>query len=381
MSTFKVPYTKISEVMIHPNADRLEVARIYDWNVVVQKGRYKAGDQVLYVPVDSILPWDLENYLFPADSKIKLRKSRVKSIKIRGVMSQGMIVAVEGYVAEKLGMDACRRMGTYHEDEDYAAQLEIVKYEPPEAEIPYQMRAKPKIRVNTNFKKYTDIENYKNYNRVFNDGEEVYVSEKLHGTSFRAGWFPNEANTLWKKFLRFIGYLPEWEFCWGSRNVQIQNKMFHKGYYPTDVYSQMVEKYDLKNKLPKGFAVYGEIVGHGIQKNYNYNCGPGEYKLYIYDVMHEGKFMDYYPYGDDNTMESMINKWGLTAVPKLYVGPFSKEVLEKYGSGDSTIPNQMIREGIVVKPTVETSCAIGRKVLKYINEEYYLKNDEGTEFH
>ena len=59
-SNFRVPISIIKEINNHPNADRLEVAKVYDFNVIVKKGQYKIGDTVIYVPIDSILPKNLE---------------------------------------------------------------------------------------------------------------------------------------------------------------------------------------------------------------------------------------------------------------------------------------------------------------------------------
>jgi len=85
MSMFKVPVTTIKQIFVHENAHSLEVAQVYGFNVVVQKGKYQAGDKVIYVPIDSILPNWLEEKLFPADAKIKLHKGRIRQIKIRKV--------------------------------------------------------------------------------------------------------------------------------------------------------------------------------------------------------------------------------------------------------------------------------------------------------
>jgi RNA ligase (TIGR02306 family) len=378
MSTFKVPLTRVREVLPHDNADRLEVVKVYDWLVVTGKGNFKPGDRVVYIPVDSILPQELEDKLFPAGSKIKLDKHRVKSIKIRGHISQGMVVAADEI------------LGGYGkpvaEESDVAPLMGITKYEPPSWSLPTKMmpRAKPK-KTNPNFGKYTDIENFKWYDRVFQDNERVYISEKLHGTSFRAGWFKNEPTTLWKKVLKFLRILPEWEFCWGSRTVQIQCKLYHKGYYDEDVYTKMVRQYDLKNRIPKGYAVYGEIVGDGIQKGYTYGCGPGEHKLYVYDVQHNGHWLNYEvndesPELPSTTFPAAVDAFCLTPVPCLYVGPFKREVVDYFRDGDSKIGDQKVREGIIIKPVHEATAACGRKVLKAISDAYYLKADN-TDFH
>lgn len=408
MSTFSVPLTTIREILPHGNADKLELAKVYDWTVVVHKGEYLPGESILYVPVDSLLPWDLEQRIFPPESKIKLHKSRIRSIRIRGVMSQGMILSIED-VSDILGLDTVRRMGMYEQNEDYSTHLGITKYEPLEASMPKHMQAKKKRATNPNFKKYSDIENFKYYDRCFEDGETVYVSEKLHGTSFRCGWFKNTPNTLWKKLLNFFGWLPEWEFCWGSRNVQIQNKLYHTGYYDVDVYTKIVKQYDLKNIIPKGYAIFGEIVGDGIQKGYTYGCGPGEHELYVYDVMKDEKYLDYDvtedtvfklelpvydaiqyvsngtpaydPYAD--TFVALTLRMGLPVVPRLYTGAYRRELVDEMRWGDSLIGEQPVREGVVIRSVQEKSTSsLGRKIVKYINDLYYLKNEEsGTDFH
>ncbi len=388
MSSFQVPITEIKAIEEHTNATALEIAKVYDWSVVVRKGEFEVGDLVIYVPVDSILPQGLEEKLFPADSKIKLKKGRIKSIKLRGQISQGMLINLED-VADEI------ETGDYELEVDVSAQLGITKYEPPVNELPWHMQVKSKKKGNPEFKTYTDISNFKYYDRLFQEYEPVYVSEKLHGTSFRAGWFPMKADTIWKRIKDYFGFLPKWEFCWGSRTVQIQVKGKHQGFHDEeqgvdfdDVYTEMVQKYDLRNRIPIGYAIYGEIVGDGIQKGYTYDCGPGEHKLYLYDVMNTttGYYLDYYKDGyegqeiTEDMFPVMCYAMGLERVPELYVGPYNPIIINKLRTGPSTFKSQPIMEGIVIKPMVEKVCSIGRKVLKYINDDYYLQKD-GSDFH
>ncbi len=381
MSTHKVPVVAIDEIKAHPNADKLELAVIAGWECVVQKGRFKKGDMAVYFPVDSILTQELDDQLFPVGGKFKLHHHRIKSIKIRGQMSQGLLVTPEEL-----------KLTNYFEGQDLMETLGITKYETKAAELPKGMFVKKAVRHrNKNFKEYTDIQNFKWYNRLFQKGEIVYVSEKMHGTSFRAGWVRSEANTLWRKLLNVFGLLPRYQFCWGSRRVQIQGKLFHKGYYQEDVYTKMVKQYDLKNKIPPGCVVYGEIVGDGIQKGYTYGCGSGEHKLFIYDIMKDDQYLPYFmkeEVVDEHTtsyfpgFKSSMLFMELEPVPMLYVGPWDEALVESLRDGDSRIGDQKIREGCVLKSSSEEPCSFGRKVLKLINPEYYLKNqDDGTDFH
>lgn len=382
MSTFRVEITDIREVKPHHNADRLDVVKVYDWDIVTQKDKYKVGDLVVYFPVDSILPQELEMQLFPEGSKITLDKHRVKSIKIRKQISQGMIC--DPYELKQLNTPKLLKKGA-----DVTQVLGITKYEPHVRDLPKGMNVKTSKKIrNPSFTAYSDIENFKYYDRVFQDGEQCYVSEKLHGTSFRAGWFPMPANTLWRKIKKFFGMLPEWQWCYGSRTVQIQDKLMHKGYYDEDVYTKMVKQYNLKELIPKGIAVYGEIVGWGIQKNYYYGCKEGEHKLYVYDFQKlnscrtdvanpdGGK----YTYVDYPLFNRMCNAFNLEPVPKLYVGPYDRKIIEPMRDGDSLVGGQKVREGIVIKAIPEATCCAGRKLFKWISDSYYLLKD-GSDFH
>ena len=83
--------TKILKVEHHPNADKLDVAQVDGWHCIVGRDTYKAGDKCIYIPIDSIIPYPLEKIIF-AGAKVKLSKGRIKTIKLRGLISQGLVV-------------------------------------------------------------------------------------------------------------------------------------------------------------------------------------------------------------------------------------------------------------------------------------------------
>lgn len=363
MSTHKAEIVKINEVLVHPNADALEIVTLIgkDWQVVTRKGLYSPGNLVLYLPIDSILPKYMEETIFPPDSKIKLTNSRVKSIKLRGFLSQGMIVSPSLFA-----------LANTHEGYDATSVLGITKYEPPVKHANFTSKtAVGKKQVHPDFKKYTGIENAKNYTNIFTDGEMVSVTEKIHGSNFRCGWVPFYANTFIKKIKKFLGIAPKWEFVYGSHQVQLQNKLLYKGYYDTNIYSEAVTKYGLKGLLKPGEVLYGEIYGPSVQKGYAYGCTNQERKLIVFDTMVEGAYLD----------PIAFKKWAearqLPIVPELYRGPYNKDKILELREGPSVLaPSQKIREGVVVKPLQEEHCYIGRKIVKYISDTYLLKNQD-----
>lgn len=233
MSSFAVKVEKVLDVLPHSNADRLDVILVLGWRCVVQKGSFQKGDLCVYFPIDSILPAEVEDTIFGPESKIKLNKSRIRTIKLRGEISQGLAVnpetlfpLLEAYERREGGHVYGLYESLQFEGSDVTDVFNVTKYEPPEASLPRGMQgsAASKKQINPNFAKYTDIENAKNHPDIFEIGELVAIYEKIHGTNFRAGYVPIEVNTVWKKIKKFFHLLPDREFVYGSRNVQMQNR-------------------------------------------------------------------------------------------------------------------------------------------------------------
>jgi hypothetical protein len=165
MSDFKVEVCQ-ANIEPHPNADAIELCKVGDYITIVQKGLYKTGDLVCYIPEASLLPIPMVNQMGLAGKLSGSNKNRVKAIRLRGIFSQGLIYpAKEGWV----------------EGQDVAAELGITKYEPP---VPQSLVG----NVNSTGHKLGgplafnfDVENAKKYHRTFVEGEEVVFTEKIHG--------------------------------------------------------------------------------------------------------------------------------------------------------------------------------------------------------
>src|SRR5512139_805408 len=124
MSTFAVTTEAVEKVWEHPNADSLELAKLegMDFQFVVPKGSIFPGEVCLYFPVDSLLPEYILEYLNLTGKLSGKDKNRVKTIKLRGEISQGIIVAqweLGLYPTHETGMDLTETLG-------------VTKYESPE---------------------------------------------------------------------------------------------------------------------------------------------------------------------------------------------------------------------------------------------------------
>lgn len=373
-SEYKVPVTKILEIKEHSNAASLEFAVVYGFNVIVRKGEYKAGDIVIYIPIDSVLPQKLSDKLFPPDSKVKLNKNRVRQIKIRGQYSQGMIVDLED-IEEFLPSGFL-----YDEEQNLAEVLGIVKYEPPAASFQGTAKKRDKPRENPFFHKYNGVENIKWYPDLFSSEEDVVVQEKLHGSNCRAAILPYQANTLWKKIVKFCGFAPEFEYCYGSNNVQLQERRNYKGFYGTNVYGAVLEKVKAFDKMKPNEIIYGELIGEGIQKNYHY--GHKEHHFVLFNVKVQG------PEGakwlNPKEAEFYAKERGFDFVPVLYEGKFDKKWLSEFlvKQPSAYYPEHKTMEGIVIKSLNDYNNEVlssAKKELKLINEEYL--NKDQSDFH
>lgn len=363
---FKVPVTKILEILPHTNAERLEIAKCYGFYVIVGKSQYQVGDEVIYCPIDSILPQWLVEELFPSGSKIKLNKSRVKQIKIRGAFSQGLLISTKVLKS------------SYKLEDDVAEILGITKYEPPTPS--FQQSSGPKLRnkpfSNPHFRCFNGVTNIK-WNPTCFDGEDVVIQEKLHGSHIRFGKAPFVANTFWKKVKAFLGLSPKYEFVYGSNNVELTNRKNYVGYYGGDIYGALLQKFDAANKLKDGEFVHGEVIGPGVQKGYTY--GHKEHHLVIFDVrlMQEDGTQKWL---DPDEAYGYAMERDFDFVPILYRGPFSKEIVDSQTSGPSLYcPEEKFIEGVVVKARYNYDDFQNKRAFKSINPDYL--NTDPTDNH
>ena len=75
----------------HPNADRLELAAVGGFRCVVQKGAFKNGDLAAYIPEAAVCPEWLIKELGLEGRLAGSKHNRVKAVKLRGALSQGLV--------------------------------------------------------------------------------------------------------------------------------------------------------------------------------------------------------------------------------------------------------------------------------------------------
>lgn len=326
MSSLIVKVVQIDDIKEHPNADKLEIAIVKGWECISLKDDYKVGDKVVYAPIDSVLPLELSDKM---NVTKYLSSGKVKTTKLRGLYSQGLLIPIK-YVpnAESL------KIG-----DDVAEILGITKYVPP---ISVKMEGTHRPN-DAKFIKYTDIENIKNFPDVLHEGDEVVITEKLHGTNFKAANIDGEVH---------VG---------GHRTDFIESD--------ENLYWKVSNMYNLKTILKPGEQIFGEVYGFKIQK-LAYGL-KNRFDVRFFDLMIDYKYVNYIEF------KKYCEENALPMVPELFVGKWDKDQMS-LAAGKTTLADH-VREGIVIKPTIERfDETIGRVVLKHLNEAYLIK-DYGDE--
>jgi RNA ligase (TIGR02306 family) len=357
MAEILVEVCKINKIIDHPNADRLEIAVIKGWNCIVGKEEWKTGDICVFIPPNSVIPDNLiDKYEL---EHLRSGGKRVGTVKLRGFVSQGLVLPVPE--------------GNYKIGDNVAKDMKITKWMP-KTEI-YQTNNK-KRKNNPYFDKYTDINHIQHYNEIFKLGDTVVISEKIHGTNARYGNLPiytdykNPFKKIWAKIKKMFSN--KYEFVYGSHNIQITKENSSKNWYKKNIYGQIAEKYNMKNIVPKDYIIYGEIYGKGVQ---DLTYGLKNIDLVVFDIKYKDQYLPY-----DEVFKFCKEK-NLPMVPLLYKGLWKEGLVEKCTIGNSTICPKQIREGCVIKDYFENNHPrCGRKILKSLNDNYLLRKN-GTEYH
>jgi RNA ligase (TIGR02306 family) len=362
----------IGEILPIEGADNIELALVGGWQAITKKGEYGVGDKVVVATTDAVIPVELSDLMGVTNY---LRKGqRVRTVKLRGVYSECLIMS-------KNTIPTLRKHPTISEGEDLMELLGITKYEPPVKMVEMSVGGRKfKYHQNPNFHVYYKFPNMKNVPDMFNEDDEVCITRKLHGTNARYG-------IVRKKKLSFLDKIRGWfgnqwigyEYVYGSHNVEKGSDS--QGFYNSDVWKTIEEKYDIRRKLwdhvkdvyspdgiGSGFIIYGEIFGHGIQKNYDY--GLTEIRFAGFDVEVDGH------YEDNLRQTTHFQCLELDEVETLYSGPWLKEEQDKYVFSNYIQGTKVPHEGVVVKSLDGSR----HKIAKIINPDYHIfaeKNNVG----
>lgn len=377
MSDIHVEVVEITAVLAHPNADRLDVAEILGTASCVPKGQFKVGDKAVWFPPGMLIPQDVgeglgvAQYLKPAayPGDTVQTKCRVAAVRLRTVPSYGILVPLE--LAQKVavlpdtlpeGFTVVMHLPDAVPGTVLDGYYRAYKYVPPVAGSPGLPRPKgfnaDAAEPNAAFHKYTDIQNFYKHSRSIPEGEPVRITEKIHGMNIRLGLV--KADESGEFVLQAGSHYVSWKPQDSSGNTPIWWQMMAE-----NVVQLLTELCDETNNV----VVFGELFGAGIQ---DMDYGAMEPLIRVYDISVNGRYLDY------SDLMFHCAQHDIELVPQLYIGPFSKAVLEQHTYGPTTMATPEAikakfkdREGCVVTPLKEQhNHFVGRVILKSVSADY-----------
>jgi RNA ligase (TIGR02306 family) len=366
MSTFTVPIVTVKTVTKHPNADALDILTFEEvgWQCVDKRGIRNPGDLVVYVPIDSVVDTKQPEFAFLASKGKANYTYRIRTIRLRGEISQGLVVDFPDVF--KMTPETAALLPQADGElpgADMAAFFGIKKYEPPAEHISPMMAG--------NFPGWcekSDAERYQNFNRSIEPyiDELFYKSLKMDGSSM----------TVFYEDGRIGVCSRNWEV---KEEDEGANKWVGEAERPkaTNIYWSVARAAGLLTKVEdlarkygyKHFAVQGEVCGPGVQGN---KMGLDKLTFFAFDIYDGEYYHDFLQYADflRLTEEALIR-----TVPIIECAPIRGEVESNFKRVNALCyPNDTPAEGVVY---VAANCrrvgTLGRLKFKFINPEFLLK--------
>lgn len=359
MSQWKVS-KEIIRIFTHPSADNLSLCKVGSYQVVVQKGLYNDGDEVIFAPEKSILTGDIKNefekYLAGPT------KDRVKAVRLRGEISSGIIIPkflVPNMSDYPIGLDISELLGITH-------------YEPP---IPTQLAGKVKT-YDMPFVGYHDCEHVGVYVNDLIDGERVVITEKLHGSQFILAHNVDVNETI----VSSKGLL---------KNGLTIEESDDNAYWIASKNENLIDK--IRQNFESGvIQIFGEVIP--IQSGYTY--GQTKPTVRIFDVRLNGESIPYDVVPTDlrdiwvpivfdgninlDKKEIVIFSDPERGINKTKIDFILPSFIQKMAEVKERVSGNELHwaEGLVIRPYIDRNAKDGTKLRLKILSKYYTETGE-----
>jgi len=311
----------ISEIKPHPNADKLDLAKVLGYTCIVEKGKYKAGDAIVLIQPDTVLPDK------PWAEMFKKRGNRTKALKLRGIWSFGIVMSPYDVLDTFFFAD---QFGNFKDNigKEVSDLIGVTKYEVP---MPQTLDAKCPLMYGLN---KTDEERYQNLTDVLPFGETIDVTLKVDGQS---GTF----------YCRKDPETNEWQTGVCSRSLELKKECSNN-------YTRAEAKYNILEKLQAyckanniSLALRGEVHGSGIQ---HHGVNPhsklplsfAAYSIFNLDTL------EYENKGSKHYYRNVCSIIGVPEVDLLETATLTPELIKEYAEDISEINGNPF-EGVVIK--------------------------------
>jgi RNA ligase (TIGR02306 family) len=328
MSTHSVSIIEIGEVRPHQNAERLEIVPVNGWQAVVRKGEFKPGDRAIYIEPDYTVPTDRPEFAFLAkDGK---ERHRLKAVRLRGVLSFGLLIPVPAALADRL-------VG-----EDVMEALAIERYVPAMRASLAASDALPEAEWPRLYAPKFDVESYQKWPDIIEPDEQVWVTEKVDGASARyvwhdgrlhigsrSQWLKDEGTHIWKRALDAAPAIRSW--CEAHPDV----------------------------------ILFGEV--YGWVQSLRYGAEPGEVRFAAFAALDRDAWIDL------PDLHARLMAAGVPVAPMLWRGPLDLAAVQEVAEADSALSTEtQMCEGVVIVPERQRRHPeIGRVALKLISNRFW----------
>ena len=328
-----------------PDADAIECAVVGGWTVVVKKHEYRAGDIAIYCEIDSWIPTEIAPFLSKGQEPREfegIKGERLRTVRLRGQLSQGLLLPFTGAMAIGLGAQFGSRFSDYI-GTDVSDILGIKKYEPP---IPAQLGGQVRGHFPSSIPK-TDQERIQNLSDKMTEwhdrGYTWEITEKLDGTSM---------TVFLERDGRFGVCGRNWELA------ETDDNSLWKAARSDDIESKLRD-------LGKAIALQGELIGEGIQGNPYKIKGQ---RFYVYDA-YDIRDTRYWAAID---RQRLMQELGLLHVPVVthHAIPDTIPGLLEFAEGKSHLNGITEREGLVFKCRENPGVSF-----KAISNRFLMKTD------
>ncbi|MFF7165911.1 RNA ligase (ATP) [Streptomyces sp. NPDC008086] len=354
MSTLRVT-AEVLTVHEHPNADALELAQVGLYRAVVAKGAYRTGEAAVYIPEQAVLPAELIEELGLTGRLAGGNADRVKAVRLRGELSQGIVCRPKALADVDLARAAA-------EGADFAELLGVTKWVPP---IPPTMSGD--VESAPDLLPWVDIENIQRYPDIFTPGEPVVLTEKLHGSACLLTYVADDDRV----YVSSKGF--------GAKSLALREDARNlywravRGHGVAEAAARLARRLGARR-----VGVFGEVYGAGVQDLTYGADGRRETLGYAaFDVSAEidGRVRWLDP--------AEVLDGELPLVPRLFEGLYDIERVLAIATGRETVSGRELhlREGVVIRPATERHSPVtgGRAIAKAVSPAY-LTRKGGTEY-
>jgi len=330
---------KVNNIYPIEDADKIVLVEINGWKCIAKKDEFNIGDLAIYFSIDSI-----PDMLDPNTSFIKDKGGRIKTIKMRGVISQGLLAPLSWLVSRGFDIYGIK------EDDDVTMQMGVTKYIHPEELGQYDGSNVSSSKKFPPYVPKTDEPRIQDKPKFFENLKDrrIVITRKEDGSS-----------------CTFIFNNGKFEMC--SRNFVLEENSD-----ASKMYAFINNKFDIEKKMTDcklNIAIQGEMIGPKINGN---RLNLAEFDFRVFNVYNIDK-QKYMLHSDICNICTML---GLHMVPEIYNGEANKLELsvdyflnlaqqQEYTKGK-------LAEGIVIKTDDELGPRISFKV---ISNGYLLKHN------